>query len=116
MGIIRLISVASAHHFYDTANSDKNDQRYIWVPFHFIPGGKGKTLSEKYPNMDSVFKTADSKSINTAFDKMEEESKKNPKKDMSSQGGEGNSEGENSEAKKEQDAFDLQFKVKKENK
>ena len=77
---------------------------------------KRKTLSEKYPNMDSVFKTADSKSINTAFDKMEEESKKNPKKDMSSQGGEGNSEGENSEAKKEQDAFDLQFKVKKENK
>lgn len=26
---------------------DHDDQRYVWVPFHFLPGGKGKNFTEK---------------------------------------------------------------------
>ncbi len=43
----KLIAIATAHHATDLKNIDREDQRYIWVPFHFLPGGKGKTFTEK---------------------------------------------------------------------
>jgi len=43
----KLIAIPTAHHAVDLKNIDLDDQRYIWVPFHFIPGGKGKTFTEK---------------------------------------------------------------------
>jgi hypothetical protein len=50
-----LYGVSSAHHplqsFLDrlgtSLTGDSAEQRKIWVPFHFLPGGIGKTLSEK---------------------------------------------------------------------
>ncbi|SDL30858.1 hypothetical protein SAMN05660337_2590 [Maridesulfovibrio ferrireducens] len=33
-----LHSRASAHHAFNLKNLDKEDQRLIWVPFHFLPG------------------------------------------------------------------------------
>lgn len=35
----RLDFEATAHHYIDNKNVDKEDQRQIWVPFHFLPGG-----------------------------------------------------------------------------
>nr|MBF0222140.1 hypothetical protein [Desulfobulbaceae bacterium] len=35
----RLDFEATAHHYIDFKNVDKEDQRQIWVPFHFLPGG-----------------------------------------------------------------------------
>lgn len=43
----KLIAIPTAHHMADLKNIDLEDQRYIWVPFHFMPGGKGKTFTEK---------------------------------------------------------------------
>ena len=43
----RVVAVATAHHASDIKNIDHDDQRYIWVPFHFIPGGKGDSFTEK---------------------------------------------------------------------
>ena len=43
----KAISVATAHHTTDIKNIDHNDQRYIWVPFHFFPGGVGEAFTEK---------------------------------------------------------------------
>lgn len=44
----RVVAVATAHHSMDfRRNLDQDDQRYVWVPFHFLPGGKGKTFTEK---------------------------------------------------------------------
>lgn len=37
----------SAHGVTDFKNLDTNDQRLVWVPFHFLPGGEGKNLSER---------------------------------------------------------------------
>ncbi|MBC6413962.1 MAG: hypothetical protein GDA45_03375 [Chromatiales bacterium] len=45
-----LYGIATAHHaLKSAANSviDREAQRRVWVPFHFIPGGMGKTLAEK---------------------------------------------------------------------
>lgn len=44
----RVVAVATAHHTMDfRRNLDHDDQRYVWVPFHFLPGGKGKKFTEK---------------------------------------------------------------------
>jgi len=50
-----LYAISTAHHplqsFLDRIGAKikegTEEQRKIWVPFHFLPGGKGKTLSEK---------------------------------------------------------------------
>ena len=39
---------ATAHHPAELeANATKDDQRRVWVPFHFLPGGAGNTFEEK---------------------------------------------------------------------
>lgn len=43
----RLDFVPTAHHTTDIANIDRHAQRLVWVPFHFIPGNEGKTMSER---------------------------------------------------------------------
>jgi len=35
----RLRQVVTAHHTLSMENISKDDQRYVWVPFHFLPGG-----------------------------------------------------------------------------
>lgn len=44
----RLDVDATAHHTYDmVANLDPEDQRQVWVPFHFIPGNQGDEYTER---------------------------------------------------------------------
>ncbi|SPD72834.1 putative signal peptide protein [uncultured Desulfobacterium sp.] len=43
----KMIPVETAHHMADLKNVDPNDQRYIWVPFHFLPGNQGKSFTER---------------------------------------------------------------------
>ena len=43
----RLDFIPTAHHTTDIKNIDHYDQRLIWVPFHFIPGNEGRTISER---------------------------------------------------------------------
>jgi hypothetical protein len=46
----RLSQVVTAHHALSIANTSKDDQRYVWVPFHFLPGGgdgKGDTFEKR---------------------------------------------------------------------
>ncbi|MCD6399368.1 hypothetical protein J7L85_01095 [candidate division WOR-3 bacterium] len=43
----RLDAEATAHHAVDRKNIDLEDQRKIWVPFHFLPGNHGKTYTER---------------------------------------------------------------------
>ena len=43
----RLDVDATAHHVFDVANIDPEDQRHVWVPFHFIPGNEGNEYTEK---------------------------------------------------------------------
>ncbi len=43
----RIDTEATAHHAYQIKNIDKEDQRQIWVPFHFLPGNKGETFTAK---------------------------------------------------------------------
>ena len=43
----RLDAEATAHHAVDRKNIDLEDQRKIWVPFHFLPGNQGKTYTER---------------------------------------------------------------------
>lgn len=44
----KIIAVPTAHHTMDLIrNLDRNDQREIWVPFHFFPGGRGDTFTSK---------------------------------------------------------------------
>jgi hypothetical protein len=38
---------ATAHHAADRHNLDEEDQRNVWVPFHFLPGNKGRQYTEK---------------------------------------------------------------------
>lgn len=42
-----LYGIATAHHPIDRDNLDEEDQRRVWVPFHFMPGGAGDTLEER---------------------------------------------------------------------
>jgi hypothetical protein len=43
----RLDAEATAHHAVNAKNIDLEDQRKIWVPFHFLPGNHGKTYTER---------------------------------------------------------------------
>lgn len=40
-------SQATAHHTFDTKNIDHDDQRQVWVPFHFLPGNEGDEFTER---------------------------------------------------------------------
>lgn len=40
-------SRATAHHAVHIKNIDREDQRFVWVPFHFLPGNEGSKFSEK---------------------------------------------------------------------
>ena len=45
-----LFTISTAHHLADiTGLSFRHPEKHrlVWVPFHFYPGGKGKTLEEK---------------------------------------------------------------------
>jgi len=42
----RLESEVTAHHAGQIQNLDTVDQRKVWVPFHFLPGGRGDGLGE----------------------------------------------------------------------
>ena len=43
----RLDFVPTAHHTKSHKNLDRHDQRHVWVPFHFLPGNEGETVSER---------------------------------------------------------------------
>lgn len=44
----RIDAQATAHHVGAVMkNLDREDQRQVWVPFHFLPGNEGKTFSER---------------------------------------------------------------------
>jgi hypothetical protein len=44
----RIDAEATAHHVSDIiVNRDPEDQRQVWVPFHFLPGNQGHTFSER---------------------------------------------------------------------
>ncbi len=44
----RIDAQATAHHVSDIIiNRDAEDQRQVWVPFHFLPGDKGSSFSER---------------------------------------------------------------------
>ncbi|OEU69600.1 MAG: hypothetical protein BA863_11875 [Desulfovibrio sp. S3730MH75] len=42
-----LYSRPTAHKCENIKNTDDDDQRVVWVPFHFLPGGEGSTFEEK---------------------------------------------------------------------
>lgn len=37
----------TGHHMGDVKNLMDDDQRQVWVPFHFLPGNEGETFSER---------------------------------------------------------------------
>ena len=43
----RLDLMPTAHHTTDTENRNEEMQRKVWVPFHFIPGNRGRTVAER---------------------------------------------------------------------
>lgn len=43
----RLDFIPTAHHATNVANIDRHDQRLVWLPFHFIPGNEGESVSER---------------------------------------------------------------------
>ncbi|SHI83359.1 DUF6765 family protein [Halodesulfovibrio aestuarii] len=43
----KFMTEATAHHTFDKANLKRDDQRSVWVPFHFLPGNEGETYTEK---------------------------------------------------------------------
>lgn len=43
----RIDSQATAHHSYNIKNVDLEDQRRVWVPFHFLPGNEGESYTER---------------------------------------------------------------------
>lgn len=38
---------ATAHRMFDYANTENDQNRLVWAPFHFLPAGEGDTLEEK---------------------------------------------------------------------
>ena len=38
---------ASAHKMFDYKNAENKENRVVWAPFHFLPGGQGGNLEEK---------------------------------------------------------------------
>jgi BMFP domain-containing protein YqiC len=54
-GVARIDTVATAHHVMDRANLKPDDQRQVWVPFHFLPGNIGDSYTERLKcRMDSA--------------------------------------------------------------
>jgi len=43
----QIYAVPTAHHVADLNNREARDQRFIWVPFHFIPGASGTEFTEQ---------------------------------------------------------------------
>nr|WP_304511876.1 DUF6765 family protein [Desulfobacula sp.] len=44
----KLAPIVTAHKLLElTENRDVNDQPFVWVPFHFFPGNKGKDFTEQ---------------------------------------------------------------------
>lgn len=43
----RLDAEATAHHAFNVKNIDLEDQRKIWVPFHFLPGNEGQSYTQR---------------------------------------------------------------------
>ncbi|MFZ4526108.1 MAG: DUF6765 family protein [Chlorobium sp.] len=43
----RLDVEATAHHAINIKNLDREDQRQIWVPFHFLPGNEGDSYTQR---------------------------------------------------------------------
>ncbi len=43
----RIDSEPTAHHVASVGNIKPEDQRMVWVPFHFLPGNEGDTYSER---------------------------------------------------------------------
>jgi hypothetical protein len=43
----RIDAGATAHHAFNIKNIDEEDQRQIWVPFHFLPGNEGSSYTER---------------------------------------------------------------------
>ena len=43
----RLDVEATAHHAINVKNIDREDQRQIWVPFHFLPGNEGDSYTQR---------------------------------------------------------------------
>lgn len=45
---LAIVPDVTAHRVSDLKeNTDSEDQRQVWVPFHFLPGGEGASLSER---------------------------------------------------------------------
>lgn len=42
-----IYSEATAHHALNLKNIKKDDQRKVWVPFHFLPGNEGNSFTER---------------------------------------------------------------------
>lgn len=43
----RVDAEATAHHAVDVNNIKPDDQRQVWVPFHFLPGTRGETFADR---------------------------------------------------------------------
>lgn len=43
----RVDILATAHHANDISNIELDDQRLVWVPFHFLPGNEGNSYTER---------------------------------------------------------------------
>jgi hypothetical protein len=37
---------ATAHAMFDYSNTEDDQNRLVWTPFHFLPAGEGNTLKE----------------------------------------------------------------------
>lgn len=42
-----ILSEITAHKMLDLKNADGEDQRKVWLPFHFLPGGTGETITDR---------------------------------------------------------------------
>ncbi|MBS3756191.1 MAG: hypothetical protein KGY56_10890 [Desulfobacterales bacterium] len=42
-----ILAEMTAHKMLDFKNADREDQRRVWLPFHFLPGAEGKTPTDK---------------------------------------------------------------------
>ena len=51
----RVDVLATAHHWHQISNINLENQRLVWVPFHFLPGNEGDEYTERLIcRMDSV--------------------------------------------------------------
>lgn len=42
-----VLAEMTAHQMIDYQNANSEDQRKVWLPFHFLPGGVGESIGEK---------------------------------------------------------------------